>query len=156
MTSVDRSSYGLGLTASARDKRNQQLASWNASATNREPAHVVPRRLSSRVKFSVDVIFMAAVASGDEEEVQRLLEKNGAQVNCVNSDGLTPAHQVTKERVLECHCEVHRCLGVDDESRETRWAVTSVERGTGLALICKGLGAERRFTDFVATPNYEK
>ena len=100
MTSIDRSSYGLGLTASARDKRNQQLASWNASATNREPAHVVPGRLSSRVKFSMDVIFMAAVASGDEEEVERLIEKEGAQVNCVNSDGLTPAHQVTKNELL--------------------------------------------------------
>lgn len=107
MTAMDRS-YGLGLTASARDKRNQQLASWNASATNREPAYVVPRRSSSQVKFSMDVIFMAAVASGDGEDVQRLLEKEGAQVNCVNSDGLTPAHQVNEE-ILVCGCTFVRC-----------------------------------------------
>ena len=112
MTSIDRSSYGLGLTASARDKRNQQLASWNASDTNREPAHVDPRRVSSRVKFSMDVIFMAAVASGDEEEVERLLEKGGAQVNCLNSDGLTPAHQVTKRLMPSTFVnDMCRCRG---------------------------------------------
>ena len=79
-----------GLTASAREKRNHQLRQWETSLTNREPDHIVTRRRTGRVKFSQDVVFMAAVSSGDEEEVERLLTlKIKPTRNCTNADGLT-------------------------------------------------------------------
>ena len=87
--------YSLGLTASAREKRNHQLRQWETSLTNREPDHIVTRRRTGRVKFSQDVVFMAAVSSGDEEEVERLLTEDQANANCTNADGLTALHQVS-------------------------------------------------------------
>ena len=45
--------------------------------------------------YSQDVVFMAAVSSGDEEEVERLLTEDQANANCTNADGLTALHQVS-------------------------------------------------------------
>ena len=86
--------YGLGLSASAWEKRKKQLEAWKNSATNREPSHVVSKNRSTRVKFSLDIMLLAAVSAGDEEEVERLLSQENANVNYKNSDGLTAAHQV--------------------------------------------------------------
>ena len=91
---IDESrSYGLGLSSTAVERRRKQLESWKKSDTNLEPGNVVYRR-SSRVKFSVEVMLLAAVSSGDEKEVERLITEENADVNCRNSDGLTAAHQV--------------------------------------------------------------
>lgn len=87
---TDRS-YGVGLTTSAWEKRKKQLANWEASETNREPSYL---RTKSRVKFSKDVMFLAAVGSGDEEEVDRLLTDEKVDINCRNNDGMTAVHQV--------------------------------------------------------------
>lgn len=87
--------YGVGLSASAWEKRNKQLANWETSDTNREPSYLLPRRTKARVKFSKDVMFLAAVSSGDEEEVERLLTEEGVDINCRNNDGLTAIHQVS-------------------------------------------------------------
>ena len=94
MSTLDRP-FGMGLTALAREKRNHQLKQWENSVTDREPQYIVSRRRTGRVKFSHDVIFLAAVSSGDEEEVERLLSE-GANVNCSNSDSLTALHLVSR------------------------------------------------------------
>lgn len=89
-------SYGVGLSVSAVAKRSKQLAAWETSETNRLPAYLLPRSSNKRrVKFSKEVMFLAAVASGDEDEVKRLLTDEGVNVNCRNSDGLTAVHQVS-------------------------------------------------------------
>ena len=86
--------YGLGLNSSAWERRNRQLVAWETSETNREPSHRSHTRRSSKVKFSLDVMFMASVSARDEQEVKRLLSEENANVNCQNNDGLTAAHQV--------------------------------------------------------------
>jgi protein phosphatase 1 regulatory subunit 12A len=45
------------------------------------------------VKFSKEVMFLAAVSSGDQSEVERVLQEEGVDVNCRNNDGLTAIHQ---------------------------------------------------------------
>lgn len=85
--------YGLGLSASAREKRNYQLKQWESSDTNKEPDTISSRR-TVRVKFTQEVVFLAAVSSGDEVEVERLLVEENADVNSTNSDGLSALHQV--------------------------------------------------------------
>lgn len=98
MSSATDRGYGVGLSPSAWEKRNKQLENWKASETNREPSYPIPRRTTkSRVHFSKDVMFLAAVNAGDEQEVERLLSDEKADVNCRNNDGLTAVHQV-KER----------------------------------------------------------
>ncbi len=91
--SEDDRPYGLGLSLSAVEKRKKQLDSWKNSDTNLEPGQVVYRS-SSKVKFSKGVMLFAAVSHGDENEVQRLLTEEHADINCTNSDGLTSVHQV--------------------------------------------------------------
>ena len=86
--------YGLGLNSSAWERRNRQLLSWETSETNREPPYRSHKRRSSKVKFSLEVMFMAAVSARDEKEVERILSEEEADVNCQNNDGLTAAHQV--------------------------------------------------------------
>ena len=89
--------YGLGRSATAGQKRNQQLQQWEKSATNKEPSYVTSRRKNPRVRFGESVVFLAASQSGDVEEVERLLTEEGADVNSVNKDGLTALHQVERE-----------------------------------------------------------
>ena len=86
--------HGLGRGATAGQKRNQQLQSWEKSTTNKEPAHVSSSRLQPRVRFAESVVFLAACQSGDVEEVERLLSEEKADINSVNKDGLTALHQV--------------------------------------------------------------
>ena len=92
MSGTDRG-YGVGLSPSAWEKRNKQLQNWETSDTNRQPTYPLPSR-KSRVHFSKDVMFLAAVNAGDEEEVERLLTEEGADINCRNNDGLSAVHQV--------------------------------------------------------------
>ena len=95
MTTDASTSYGVGLSVSAVAKRGKQLAAWETSETNRLPSYPLPRRTNKRrVKFSKEVMFLAAVASGDEDEAERLLNEEGVEINCRNSDGLTAVHQV--------------------------------------------------------------
>jgi ankyrin repeat protein len=84
---------GLGRSATAGQKRNQQLEQWEKSVTNKEPAYVSSKRKNPRVRFGESVVFLAASQSGDVEEVERLLTEEGADVNSVNKDGLTALHQ---------------------------------------------------------------
>lgn len=85
---------GLGRGATAGQKRNQQLESWEKSVTNKEPSHISSSRLQPRVRFGESVVFLAACQSGDVEEVERLLTEEKADINSVNKDGLTALHQV--------------------------------------------------------------
>ena len=94
--------YGLGRSATAGQKRNQQLEQWEKSVTNKEPAYVSSKRKNPRVRFGESVVFLAASQSGDVEEVERLLTEEGADVNSVNKDGLTALHQVEREREGSC------------------------------------------------------
>ena len=101
--------YGVMKTQAAFQKRNAQLQVWEKSDTNKEPDHIAPKRLRPRVKFGDSVIFLAAVQSGDYEEVERLIQEEGADVSSVNKDGLTALHQV-RERLARV-CTV-RCVCV--------------------------------------------
>ncbi len=82
---------GRSLTASS--KRSAQLRNWDSSATNKESDAIKPSRLRANVQFGDTVVFLAAAMSGDVEDVERLVAE-GADVNAINSDGLTGLHQV--------------------------------------------------------------
>ena len=78
-------------SSSALFKRAEQLKRWEESETNREDT--VLKSKTRKIKFSAGCVFLAACASGDKEEVVRLLEK-GADIDTANVDGLTALHQV--------------------------------------------------------------
>lgn len=78
-------------SSSALFKRAEQLKRWAQSDTNREP--VSPKTKTRKIKFSSGCVFLAACASGDKDEVLRLLQM-GADINTANVDGLTALHQV--------------------------------------------------------------
>ncbi|XP_018394124.1 PREDICTED: protein phosphatase 1 regulatory subunit 12B [Cyphomyrmex costatus] len=77
-------------SSSALFKRAEQLKRWEQSETNREPTE--PRQVARKIKFSADIVFLAACAASDKEEVVRLLQR-GADINTGNVDGLTALHQ---------------------------------------------------------------
>lgn len=76
---------------SATFKRAEQLKRWEESETNQRSPEA---KGSSRIRFSVDCVFLAACAAGDKDEVLRLVQ-SGADVNTPSADGLTALHQVT-------------------------------------------------------------
>ncbi|XP_067012407.2 protein phosphatase 1 regulatory subunit 12A isoform X2 [Anabrus simplex] len=78
-------------SSSALFKRAEQLKRWEESETNRET--IVPKRKSKKIQFSSGVVFLAACAAGEKEEVLRLLQQ-GADINTANVDGLTALHQL--------------------------------------------------------------
>ncbi len=86
--------YAPARSESALQKRSQQLQVWERSETNKQPSYILDSRKTPRVKFGDSVVFMAAAQSGDVEEVERLVQEEGADVNSVNKDGLTALHQV--------------------------------------------------------------
>ncbi|XP_072905354.1 protein phosphatase 1 regulatory subunit 12A-like isoform X5 [Hemitrygon akajei] len=75
---------------SAKQKRKEQLKRWLGSETEREPER--PRTKYIRVKFDEGAVFLAACSSGDQDEVEKLLQR-GADINYTNVDGLTALHQ---------------------------------------------------------------
>ncbi|XP_062918219.1 protein phosphatase 1 regulatory subunit 12A-like isoform X6 [Mobula hypostoma] len=74
----------------AKQKRKEQLKRWLGSETEREPER--PRTKYVRVKFDEGAVFLAACSSGDQDEVEKLLQR-GADINYTNVDGLTALHQ---------------------------------------------------------------
>ncbi|KAK7791300.1 hypothetical protein R5R35_009942 [Gryllus longicercus] len=78
-------------SSSALFKRAEQLKRWEESETNREK--IVPRRRNKKIQFSSGVVFLAACAAGDKDEVLRLL-REGADIDTANVDGLTALHQL--------------------------------------------------------------
>ncbi len=86
--------YDSGHSNTAAHKRVTQLREWESSETNKQPSTVLPSRVVPTIKFGDNVVFLAAAHSGDEEEVDRLVLEEGADVNSVNKDGLTALHQV--------------------------------------------------------------
>lgn len=84
-------------SSSALFKRAEQLKRWEESETNREDT--VLKTKTRKIKFSAGCVFLAACASGDKEEVVRLVEK-GADIDTANVDGLTALHQVNLRSVL--------------------------------------------------------
>lgn len=87
--------YDSGVSGSAAQKRLIQLREWENSETNKQPDTLLPSRLNPAVKFGDSVVFLAAAHSGDTGEVERLVLKEGADVDFVNKDGLTALHQVS-------------------------------------------------------------
>ena len=82
------------ISVSAVQKRISQLKEWENSETNKMSSTILPSRRTPKIKFPDSVVFLAAAHSGDTEEVERLVKKEGADVNSVNKDGLTSLHQV--------------------------------------------------------------
>lgn len=80
-------------SSSALFKRAEQLKRWEESETNREIIN--SKTKSKRIQFSLECVFLAACASGDKEEVLRLLNI-GADIDTSNVDGLSALHQVLK------------------------------------------------------------
>ncbi|GAB0090302.1 protein phosphatase 1 regulatory subunit 12A [Sergentomyia squamirostris] len=77
---------------SALFKRAEQLKRWEES--DRAPGPAVAKNTHARkVRFSAGCVFLAACMSGDKDEVLRLLEEEGADINTCNVDGLTALHQ---------------------------------------------------------------
>lgn len=76
---------------SALFKRAEQLKRWEDSETNRESS--TPKNKSKRIQFSLECVFLAACASGDKDEVLRLLNVE-ADIDTSNVDGLSALHQV--------------------------------------------------------------
>lgn len=76
---------------SAMIRRHEQLQRWKES----ELAKTSDSRKNkkTKVKFQAGCVFLAACASGDDEDVQHLLNI-GADINYANIDGLTALHQV--------------------------------------------------------------
>ena len=88
--------YGLGRSQEAIVGRTKQLKQWEASETNREEDTIKTSRKKPRVKFSDGVIFLAATAAGDINEVEHLILEDGINVNYKNLDGMTALHQVKR------------------------------------------------------------
>lgn len=103
-------SGGNGLEPAARSanalwKRAEQLKRWQDSETNRENPNPLRGGVAlswsalggsrGKVKFPDECVFLAACASGDIDEVERLLE-HGADINTTNVDGMTALHQVSR------------------------------------------------------------
>lgn len=82
------------VSVSAVQKRISQLKEWENSETNKMSSAILPSRRTPKIKFPDSVVFLAAAHSGDTEEVERLVKKEGADLNSVNKDGLTALHQV--------------------------------------------------------------
>lgn len=78
-------------SSSALFKRAEQLKRWEESETNRQSG--TPRDKSKKIQFSLECVFLAACASGDKEEVLKLLNV-GADIDTSNVDGLSALHQV--------------------------------------------------------------
>jgi protein phosphatase 1 regulatory subunit 12A len=84
----------MALNKTAFSKRAEQLKRYEDSETNRES--VVPKNPNERkVRFSAGCIFLAACAAGDKEEVLKMLNSGGADIDTANVDGLTALHQVS-------------------------------------------------------------
>ncbi|XP_062511566.1 protein phosphatase 1 regulatory subunit 12B-like isoform X2 [Corticium candelabrum] len=79
-------------SATAKRQRHEQIKRWKEDETSRASTQPRSSRAENRVKFEEGVIFLAATASDDEDEVRRLL-KEGSDVNFANVDGLTALHQ---------------------------------------------------------------
>ncbi|KAL1130894.1 hypothetical protein AAG570_012135 [Ranatra chinensis] len=77
-------------SSSAPFKRAEQLKRWEESETNRESSALDGK--TRKIKFPPGCVFLAACASGDKEEVLRLLKK-GADIDTTNVDGLSALHQ---------------------------------------------------------------
>ncbi|KAL5475572.1 hypothetical protein EMCRGX_G025402 [Ephydatia muelleri] len=95
MATVEKEKFhgATGKTEQAFQKRNEQLKKWEKSETNRQPASIAPSRQRPRVRFGDNIVFLAAAASGDLEDVETLVKEKGADVNCHSKDGLTALHQ---------------------------------------------------------------
>lgn len=79
-------------------KRAEQLKRYEDSETNRES--VMPKSPGDRkVRFSTGCIFLAACAAGDKDEVLNMLNKDGADIDTANVDGLTALHQVSSNYI---------------------------------------------------------
>lgn len=98
MATVEKEKFhgATGKTEQAFQKRNEQLKKWEKSETNRQPASIAPSRQRPRVRFGDNIVFLAAAASGDLEDVETLVKEKGADVNCHSKDGLTALHQVAQ------------------------------------------------------------
>ena len=92
---MGKEKFLLGKSDLAIANRKKQLLNWENSDTNRQSGNIDSvRRRRSRVQFSNAVVFLAASASGDLDEVEKLLTEKNANVNSTNEDGLTALHQV--------------------------------------------------------------
>ncbi|CAH04695.1 cGMP-dependent protein kinase interacting domain-containing protein [Caenorhabditis elegans] len=92
------------ITFNVVNKRKDQLRRWQSSEMNAEAARRTKR---PKVQFQDSDIFLSACMSGDEEEVEELLNK-GANINTCTVDGLTALHQSvidSKPEMVRFLCE---------------------------------------------------
>lgn len=72
-------------------RRAQQLKRWQEA--EKEYTKQEMKRNATRIKFSDATIFLAACATSDFEECERLLSSDVVNINVTNVDGLTGLHQ---------------------------------------------------------------
>uniref|UniRef100_F1KQT9 Protein phosphatase 1 regulatory subunit 12A n=1 Tax=Ascaris suum TaxID=6253 RepID=F1KQT9_ASCSU len=99
----------------AEANRQEQLAKWETSETNRVPSMRRPIK-DSKVQFTEADVFLSACLSGDLEEVQTLLD-NGADINTCTVDGLTALHQAVidgKPEMVQFLCDHGADLNAQD------------------------------------------
>lgn len=85
-------------------KRKEQLRHWELSEVNKMAAIRKPVD-QAKVKFQDSDVFLSACISGDEDEVEDLLD-NGANINVATIDGVTGLHQA----VIDDNFEIVRFL----------------------------------------------
>ncbi|CAJ0955874.1 unnamed protein product, partial [Mesorhabditis belari] len=91
------------ITNNAISKRKEQLNRWITSEMNGASTS----RRDAKVQFHDEDIFLSACMSGDEDEVEELLDK-GANINTATVDGLTALHQSvidSKPEMVRFLCE---------------------------------------------------
>lgn len=80
--------------AEAVAKREEQLRNFEKSAMYYQ---TIREHLARTIKFDWASMFHAACAAGDRDEVRRLLaDPDDADVDCLNMDGLSALHQVSR------------------------------------------------------------
>uniref|UniRef100_A0ABM0LZ62 Protein phosphatase 1 regulatory subunit 12A-like n=1 Tax=Saccoglossus kowalevskii TaxID=10224 RepID=A0ABM0LZ62_SACKO len=82
----------------ALNRRHEQLERWKDSDLFKTPVERDSRKI--KIKFDDGCVFLAACASGEQDEVKTLLDK-GANINTANIDGLTALHQAVIDENLE-------------------------------------------------------
>lgn len=100
----DNTNAGRGVSAIQR--RAQQLKRWQENEdqmgkAERECGHLVKKRSGPRIKFSNATLFLAACATNDYDECEKLIDSGLVDINVTNIDGLTALHQACIDDNLE-------------------------------------------------------
>lgn len=75
--------------------RAEAIKKWKSSDTAKEKSIRTEEQFT--IQFDNGTVFLSAVASGDLDETEKLLDE-GVDIDFRNNDGLTALHQVAKDK----------------------------------------------------------